>query len=217
MSASDIAALRQYLSEKSTEIKVINGYYYVYRYGSKKLENGRWGKSSGKCIGQVVAGKGFIPNKYYLEERKPNQSVRPFNDLCKDVPDAAACNGTGSNNCSVNNGGECRQGIYTTLLDEITILEYGQYAMAYKLANPVLSRLEQYFNADTASQIFSYAVILCVNGFIHLDQIKTLYEQSWLSLINKKLGFGMGRTALGSLYCTILLCEANGYTIMNNR
>ena len=198
MSASDIAALRQYLPEKSTEIKVINGYYYVYRYGSKKLENGRWGKSSGKCIGKVVAGKGFIPNKYYLEERKPNQSVRPFNDLCKDVPDAA-CNGTDSNNCSVNNGGECRQGIYTTLLDEITILEYGQYAMAYKLANPVLSRLEQYFNADTASQIFSYAVILCVNGFIHLDQIKTLYEQSWLSLINKKLGFGMGRTALGSL------------------
>ena len=86
MSASDIAALRQYLPEKSTEIKVINGYYYVYRYGSKKLENGRWGKSSGKCIGKVVAGKGFIPNKYYLEERKPNQSVRPFNDLCKDMP-----------------------------------------------------------------------------------------------------------------------------------
>ena len=67
MSTSVIADLRQYLPEKNTEIKLINGHYYVYRFRSKKYPDGRWGKSSGKCIGKVVVGKGFIPNKFYLE------------------------------------------------------------------------------------------------------------------------------------------------------
>ena len=192
MNATDIATLRQYLPEKSTEIKVINGYYYVYRYTSKKLESGRWGKSSGKCIGKIVSGKGFIPNKDYLENRDASQSVGTVNE-------EAERNGTDGKCRSENKGGESRHGTSAASLDEITILEYGQYAMVYKLAAPVLSRLEQHFKADTASQIFSYAVILCVNGCIHMDQVKPLYQQSWLSLINKKLGFGMGPTALGRL------------------
>ena len=198
MGAADIATLRQYLPEKSTEIKAINGYYYVYRYTSKKLDSGRWGKSSGKCIGKIVSGKGFIPNKYYLENRDASQGFGAANEM-------AGGNGTDGKCSSVNKGGESCQGASAASLDEITILEYGQYAMVYKLADPVLSRLEQHFKADMASQIFSYAVILCVNGFIHMDQVKPLYQQSWLSLVNKKLGFGMGRTALGTLLNNLAL------------
>lgn len=203
MKISNLAALRQYLPEKSTEIKAINGYYYVYRYTSKKLENGRWGKSSGKCIGKIVADKGFIPNKYYLENRSAEPGGSCFNDLCNNIPDTNS--GAGDKDSSVKNAGESLWNTSTVSLDEITILEYGQYAMIYKLAAPVLSRLEQHFNADTASQIFCYAVILCANGFIHMDQIKSLYQQSWLSLANKKLGFGMGRTALGTLLHNLAL------------
>ena len=200
MNSSNIAALRQYLPEKSTEIKSINGHYYVYRYTSKKLNDGRWGKASGKCIGKVVAGKGFIPNNYYLENRELNQSVRSCKDNRHGMPDTSDISGSDNVNTPASSGVECSQKAFDSAsLDEITVLEYGQYAMVYKLAHPVLSRLEQHFNADTASQIFSYAVVLCANGFIHMDQIKPLYQQCWLSLINKKLGFGMGRTALGAL------------------
>ena len=190
MAKSDFEALKQYLPEKSTEIKSINGYFYVYRYRGKKLDNGRWGKASGKCIGKVVPGKGFIPNKYYLENQASSQGGSESKDLDSCVSSAVNCENieTGSLQCA-----------RSAELDQITILEYGQYAMVYQLASPVLSRLEQHFNADTASQIFSYAVIISANGFLHRDQVKPLYQQSWLSLINKKLGFGMGRTALGTL------------------
>ena len=69
-----------------TEIKFINGHYYVYMYQAVQLPSGKWGKKTGKTIGRIVADEGFIPNKnYYLYE------------------------GTQS-------------------LDEITVLEYGQYA-----------------------------------------------------------------------------------------
>ena len=198
MTKSVFADLKEYLPEKCTEIKLINGYYYVYRYTSKKLDSGRWGKSSSRCIGKVVVGKGFIPNKYYLANVVDDQGVRTVSHLSNSKPNTDSSDLNGKIG-SENNGIENHNLSYTASLDEITILEYGQYAMVYKLASPVLSMLEKYFKADIASQIFSYAVILCANGFIHMDQIKPLYEQSWLSIINKKLGFGMGRTALGNL------------------
>ena len=75
MSSYDGAALRQYLPEKCTEIKTINGNHYVYRYTAKKLANGRWGKSSGRCIGKIVVGKGFIPNRYYREHPVASQDA----------------------------------------------------------------------------------------------------------------------------------------------
>lgn len=89
----------------------------------------------------------------------------------------------------------------TELLDEdaITVLEYGQYALVRALAGDILSGLQKYFPADRAAQIFSYASILFVNDFAHLDQISTYYEQSWLSLEFGKLTLKMGKTALGSM------------------
>ena len=48
-----------------TEIKPISGHYYVYTYRSVKLPSGKWGKKTDKCIGSIVEGVGFCPNKNY--------------------------------------------------------------------------------------------------------------------------------------------------------
>lgn len=140
-----------------TEIKLINGHYYVYMYQSIKLASGKWGKKTGKSIGTIIPVKGFVPNRNY----------------------------------SLYTGEESP--------DDITVLEYGQYALTYEVASDILCSLEKYFPADRAAQIFSYACLLFANGFIHTDQVQHYYEQSWLSKENSMFSFGMGSTALGTL------------------
>ena len=83
--------------------------------------------------------------------------------------------------------------------DEITVLEYGQYALVDTVCKSILDALKKNFPADRACQIFAYASILLVNGYVHLDQVQSYYEQSWLSQIYKNFTFKMGRTALGTL------------------
>ena len=79
--------IKQYRPGPCTEIKLINGHYYVYMYQSQRLPSGRWGKKTGKSIGTIVPGTGFIPNRNY----------------------------------HLYTGDESK--------DEITVLEYGQYAL----------------------------------------------------------------------------------------
>jgi hypothetical protein len=38
-----------------------------------------------------------------------------------------------------------------------------------------------------------------VNDFVHVDQVQSYYEQSWLSQEYKAYSFKMGKTALGTL------------------
>ena len=83
--------------------------------------------------------------------------------------------------------------------EEFTVLEYGQYALTWYIAGSVRESLQRFFPLDRAAQMFSYACILFVNGFTHVDQINTLYEQSWLSWENRNYAFKMGRTALDTL------------------
>ena len=83
--------------------------------------------------------------------------------------------------------------------DEITVLEYGQYALIEDVASDIHAALKECFPADRASQIFAYACILYANGFVHVDQVQGYYEQSWFSQEYKSLPFRMGRTALGTL------------------
>lgn len=140
-----------------TEVKLINGHYYVYMYQSMRLPGGRWGRKTGKSIGTIIPGTGFIPNRnYHLYKGTEPQ-------------------------------------------DEITVLEYGQYALVREVAKDVFPALEKHFPADRASQIFAYASILYANGFVHPDQIQSYYEQSWLSQVYKRIPFRMGKTALGTL------------------
>lgn len=83
--------------------------------------------------------------------------------------------------------------------DEITVLEYGQYALIESIAWNVKRDLEGCFTTVRAGQIFALATILYVNTFVHVDQVQDFYEQSWLSLRYKNYSFKMGRTALSSL------------------
>ena len=140
-----------------TEIKLISGHYYVYMYQSLRLPSGKWGKKTGKSIGTIIPGTGFVPNRnYHLYTGEDSQ-------------------------------------------DEITVLEYGQYALVETVAESVLSSLKEFFPADRASQIFAYACILYANGFVHVDQIQGYFEQSWLSQEYKDFPFRMGKTAIGTL------------------
>ena len=84
-------------------------------------------------------------------------------------------------------------------IDEITVLEYGQYGLIDKIAWNVKRDLEGCFPLDRAGQIFAYASVLYANSFVHIDQIQSFYEQSWLSLHYEKYPFKMGRTAITSM------------------
>ena len=140
-----------------TEIKPINGNYYVYMYESVHLPSGKWGKKTGKSIGKIIPGKGFVPNKNY-------------------------CLYTGEES-----------------QDEITVLEYGQYALVESVANDIKAELEKHFSLEKAAQIFSCATIMFVNNYTHVDQIQSFYEQSWLAREYKDYSFKMGTTAINTL------------------
>ncbi len=140
-----------------TEIKNIGGNYYVYMYESILLPSGRWGKKTGKSIGKIIPGKGFVPNRNY----------------------------------HLFTGDDDR--------DDITILEYGQYALIEEVAGDIKESLTKHFGLEKAGQIFSYASILLANGFVHKDQVGVYYEQSWLSVEYSDLSFRMGRTAINTL------------------
>ena len=128
--------IKQHRPRPCTEIKLINGHYYVYMYHSMRPPSGRWSKKTEKSIGTIIPGTGFIPNRNY----------------------------------HLYKGGKFQ--------DEITVLEYGQYALIREIAKNVHLALEEYFPADCASQIFAYASILYANGFVRLDQVQGYYEQS---------------------------------------
>ena len=83
--------------------------------------------------------------------------------------------------------------------DTITDVAYGQYDLLRSLSGDVLSRLERFFPAEKAAQIYCYAIILCANGFVYIDQIDDFYQESFLSLVFKNYSFKMGYSALSVL------------------
>ena len=85
------------------------------------------------------------------------------------------------------------------LPDRITDVAYGQYALLMYLSGDVQERLKSCFPAERAAQIYAYALILCANGFIHVDQADDFYQESFLSLVYRNHSFKMGYAALSSL------------------
>lgn len=83
--------------------------------------------------------------------------------------------------------------------DETTDVAYGQYALLQYLSADVFTRLTECFPFEKAAQIYSYALILCANGFIHVDQVVEFYGESFLSLLYRDFAFKMGRAALSTL------------------
>lgn len=56
------------------EVKEKGGRYYVYEVRAKKLASGAWGKRSGRCVGKVVPGEGFVPNANWEGEGAVDES-----------------------------------------------------------------------------------------------------------------------------------------------
>ena len=83
--------------------------------------------------------------------------------------------------------------------DGITDVAYGQYALLLGITRDVLEKLKACFLPERAAQIYCYALILCVNGFVHIDQVDDFYQESFLSLVYRKYSFKMGYTALSNL------------------
>lgn len=87
----------------------------------------------------------------------------------------------------------------TPLSDSITDVSYGKYSLLMALSKDILKKLETCFTIEKAAQIYSYALILCANGFVHIDQVDDYYQESILSVMFKNYGFKMGYNALSSL------------------
>ena len=83
--------------------------------------------------------------------------------------------------------------------DRITDVSYGKYNLLMSLSEDILKKLEECFPIERAAQIYSYALILCANGFVYIDQVDDYYQESILSVIYKDHAFRMGYAALSSL------------------
>ena len=83
--------------------------------------------------------------------------------------------------------------------DGITDVSYGSYALLMFLSKDILEKLKECFLPERAAQIYCYALILCANGFLHLDQVDDFYQESFLSVKYRKYSFKMGYTALSNL------------------
>lgn len=82
--------------------------------------------------------------------------------------------------------------------DLITDVSYGAYDLLISITEDILKRLLHCFPAERAVQIYCYALILCIYGFVHVDQIGEIYWESYLSILYKDYAFKMGPAALSS-------------------
>lgn len=83
--------------------------------------------------------------------------------------------------------------------DETTDVAYGQYALLQTLSRDILEKLSDCFLPERAAQIYTYGLILCANGFVHLDQVDEFYQESIMSLQYSAYSFKMGYNALSAL------------------
>ncbi|MCD8201322.1 MAG: transposase, partial [Clostridia bacterium] len=87
----------------------------------------------------------------------------------------------------------------TVFTDSVTDVEYGNYELLMSLSNDVSKKLNSYFGYERGAQIYSYALILCAHGFIHVDQVDEYFQESILSVKYRNYGVKMGQTALHTL------------------
>ena len=76
--------------------------------------------------------------------------------------------------------------------DEISTLDYGEYAMTLVNSKNVYSMLKEFFNPQDAAMIYVISVIHFINGFTYIKNISTVYEMSILSLVFPSLKLGNG-------------------------
>ena len=162
----------RYKPGKCIRVRNDNGTYRVYRYTSVKLPSGKWSSSSGDLIGKIIPDVGFVPNKRYQKELDLEQKQKEADE---------------------------KKAAFAMYSDEITDHAFGQYDLLMHLSNDVYERLKKFFPLEKATQIYAYALILCANGFVHVDQIDEIYQESFLFVLYRNFSFKMGTVALGNL------------------
>jgi len=65
--------------------------------------------------------------------------------------------------------------------DVRTVLEYGQYALAYEATKGELSTLKEFFDPLEATMLYTHALILFVNGYQPLKNVDRFLAMSYLS------------------------------------
>jgi len=83
--------------------------------------------------------------------------------------------------------------------DEVTDVAYGQYALLEELSRDVHEKLCECFEIDVATQIYAYALILCVNGSVPLEHVEEIYQESYLSIAFQGIPFRMDAHSLYAL------------------
>lgn len=84
---------------------------------------------------------------------------------------------------------------------EISSLDFGEYAITLANSGKILNLLKECFNPQDAVTIYTVAVIHFVQGFTYLQDIKTYYDMSVLSL--KYPTLKLGYESLSKLYDTL--------------
>lgn len=68
-------------------------------------------------------------------------------------------------------------------LTDISIVDFGEYAIAVENSKDVLEKVKAFFNGNDALTAYAMGIIWFVNGYTYVEDYKALYDQSWLSVI----------------------------------
>ena len=74
--------------------------------------------------------------------------------------------------------------------DDVSIVNFGEYAIAQVNSLSVSKKLLEFFNEDDARKIYVMGIIWMINGYTYIKNYKPLYEQSWLSVVYPDLALG---------------------------
>ncbi len=159
---------------KSCRVQKTEDGYKVYKYRAIKLPSGKWGKDSGTLIGIIVPGEGFHPNEAYQ----------------------AVVNSTKSRSGENRKSAAKKQKPCIPPPDGITDLAYGSYGLLLSLSQDLFGQLNRCFSPTIAAQVYSYAAILCAEGYLEPEQIADRYAGSILSLLFEYYGVSMDGSAL---------------------
>ena len=75
----------------------------------------------------------------------------------------------------------------------ITCFDYGSYLLCCSLGKDDFNLLKEYFNAEEAMQLFSYAVIIAVKGYTGISDAPNYYERSLIAHDYPQLKFSYRR------------------------
>lgn len=96
--------------------------------------------------------------------------------------------------------------------DEISTLDYGDYAITVVNSKNIFSLLKQFFNPQDAALIYVISIINFIHGFTYIKNIRCVYEMSILSILFPNLKLGCDSVsnlyeALGTRQSSVLQME----------